>query len=263
MELKDHIPFHKQISNWLRKQIEDGAFKKNEKLPSENELSELFGVSRVTVRKALQTLENEKFIYRCQGLGSFVNDQRTHQSFTHLKDFDEELAGSGLRPSSKVISFGQENVNKEISSYLNLKENNKVIKLERLRLGNGKPIAYDITWLPVFYGQLIEGFNLSEKTIIKILENEFNIPLNKGCYRLEATIAESDMASHIEVSEQTPLLLINRICYTIGDKPVYFQKRYYKNDKMVFEIRTQRDHSSKNGIEKTTESIFSTLIISD
>ncbi|MEP4889677.1 MAG: GntR family transcriptional regulator, partial [Aliiglaciecola sp.] len=148
MELQDGIPLHKQISDWLSKQIQDGKLKKNEKLPSENELSDTFEVSRVTVRRALQTLENEQLIYRCQGLGSFVSDHRAHQSFAQLKDFNEELAGSGLQASSEVISLGQEKVSEEIASILNVKEGAIVVKLERVRLGNGQPIAYDITWLP-------------------------------------------------------------------------------------------------------------------
>jgi GntR family transcriptional regulator len=260
MELQDGIPLHKQISNWLREQIEEGSLKKNEKLPSENELSDTFEVSRVTVRRALQTLENEQLIYRCQGLGSFISDHRTHQSFAQLKDFNEELAGFGLQASSKVISLGQEKVSEEVASYLNLKEDSIVVKLERIRLGNGKPIAYDITWLPVFYGQLIEGFNLEETTIFKVLENEFEIRIEKGCYRLEATVADATLASHQDVEEHTPLLLINRISYTVGDKPIYFQKRYYRNDKIVFEVRTQRGGSNRKRLENAPVNEFTAYI---
>jgi GntR family transcriptional regulator len=260
MELQDGIPLHKQISDWLREQIEEGSLKKNEKLPSENEMSDTFDVSRVTVRRALQTLENEQLIYRCQGLGSFVSDHRTHQSFAQLKDFNEELSGSGLQASSKVISLGQEKVSEEIASFLNIKENSIVVKLERVRLGNGQPIACDVTWLPVFYGQLIEGFDLEETTIFKILENEFEIPIEKGCYRLGATVADATRSSHLEVEEYTPLLLINRISYTIGDKPIYFQKRYYRNDKIVFEVRTQRGNSDRKRPEDTPVNEFTAHI---
>ncbi|HBX65118.1 MAG: GntR family transcriptional regulator [Balneola sp.] len=243
MDIQEGIPLHKQISDWLRNQVNDGSLKKNEKLPSENELSDFFNVSRVTVRRALQTLENEQLIYRCQGVGSFVSDNRTHQSFTELKDFEEELSGAGLQASSKVISFKQEKVTPEICSYLGVKENAIVVKLERVRLGNGQPIAYDITWLPVFYGQLIDGYDLQETTLFKILENEFEIPVDNGCYRLEAAVADASLASQLEIEKHTPVLLINRISYTFGNKPVYFQKRYYRNDRMIFEIRTERRNS--------------------
>ncbi|MCH2450041.1 MAG: GntR family transcriptional regulator [Gracilimonas sp.] len=260
MELQDGTPLHKQISNWLRGQIQDGLLKENEKLPSENELSDSFDVSRVTVRRALQTLENEQLIYRCQGLGSFVSDQRTHQSFAELKDFEEELSGTGLQASSKVISFRQEKVTPEICSYLGVKENTIVVKLERIRLGNEQPIAYDITWLPVFYGQLIDGYDLQKTTLFKILENEFEIPIDKGCYRLEAAAADTTIANYLDIKKQTPVLLIDRISYTIRDKPIYFQKRYYRNDKIVFEVRTQRGSSDQKRSQGAPVNEFTTHI---
>ena len=74
MDLESGRPRHEQISDWLRQQIENGSYAVDEKLPSEKELGEQFDVSRVTVRRALQTLESEDYIYRRQGLGSFVAD---------------------------------------------------------------------------------------------------------------------------------------------------------------------------------------------
>lgn len=246
MDLKEGIPLHKQISDWLKQEIESGALTSDEKLPSENELSQKFDVSRVTVRRALQTLENEQLIYRCQGLGSFVTDQRTHQSFSILNDFTEELEGSGMEASSKLISFEQVDIGdrKDLLSYLDIKNKTIAVQLERIRLGDGEPIAYDITWMPIFYGQLIEGYDLEQTTIFKILEDEFDIPIEKGCYRIEASMADEKLGKYLDVDTQTPLLLMNRISYTIGEKPVYYQKRYYRNDKMVFELMAERKTSN-------------------
>jgi len=248
MDLKEGIPLHKQISDWLKQEIESGALTSDEKLPSENELTKKFDVSRVTVRRALQTLENEQLIYRCQGLGSFVTDQRTHQSFSILNDFTEELEGSGMKASSKLISFEQVDISdhKDLLSYLDIENKKIAVKLERVRLGDGEPIAYDITWMPIFYGQLIEGYNLEETTIFKILEDEFDIPIEKGCYRMEASMADDKLAKQLNIDAQTPLLLMNRISYTIGEKPVYYQKRYYRNDKIVFELMAERRASNTN-----------------
>ena len=242
MDLKEGTPLHKQISDWLKQEINSGSLEVNEKLPSENELSEKFDVSRVTVRRALQTLENDQLIYRCQGLGSFVTDNRTHQSFSILNDFSEELEGSGMEASSQVISFGHENIEErsDLLSYLDIQSKKTAVRLERIRLGDGKPVAYDITWMPVFYGQLIEDFDLQNTTIFEILEEQFEIPIERGCYRIEATVADDKLAEHLQVPGGTPLLLINRISYTIGDKPVYYQQRYYRNDKIVFELMANR-----------------------
>lgn len=241
MKLKEGSPRHEQISDWLRQQLEEGNYEADEKLPSENQLCEKFGVSRVTIRKALQTLENEGLIYRSQGLGSFVCDDRTRQSFIQLTDFEEDMQRAGLESSSKVIRLKTEKATDQIAGTLNLDPDSTVVRLERLRLGDDQPIAFDITWLPMFYGQLIEGYDLKDETIYDILENDFDIPVEKGHFRIEAENASKEIANHLDVKQGTALLLIDRLSLTVGEKPIYYQKRYYRSDRIVYELTAERD----------------------
>lgn len=241
MKLKDGIPRHTQISQWLRSEIEKGRFKPEEKLPSENELAKKFDVSRVTIRRALQSLENDALIYRCQGLGSFVSDERTTHNLIRLTDFNEDMAKAGLEASSKVIVFEPVETPAWLSDILNIDEGRKVIRIDRLRLGNGEPIAFDSTWLPALYGQLLDKDALKETTIYKQLEEDYDIPIVRGCYRMSAELAEKELARHLDVPEKSALFLIDRISYTIGEKPVYYQKRYYRNDRVMYEMTLERD----------------------
>ncbi|MDZ7773215.1 MAG: GntR family transcriptional regulator [Balneolaceae bacterium] len=247
MKLRQGIPRHEQISNWLREHIEAGRWKVDEKLPSENELTEKFDVSRVTVRRALQTLENEQLIYRSQGLGSFVKDHRSHQSFVRLRDFVEEMKRAGMEASSQVLVLRPETVPSPVASRLQVEEDAKVLRLDRLRLGDGRPVAFDITWLPMFYGQLIEGCDLEEETIYGILEREYEIPVEKGYYRIEAENADDYLAEHLQVDPGGALLLIDRLSLSVGDKPIYYQKRYYRTDRIVYELMVQRQPGAEPG----------------
>ena len=249
--LKEGIPRHEQISNWIRKQIESGNYTVDEKLPSENDFTHKFDVSRVTVRRALQTLENEQLIYRCQGLGSFVKDHRSYQPLGGLTDFMEDMTRAGMEASSKVLTFEPVSPPNRIAAILKLEEESNVIRLDRLRMGDGQPIAFDTTWLPMFYGQLIENFDLKEETIYGILEQEYDIPVEKGCYRIEAQNANSYLAEQLKVSETTALLLLNRLSYTVGEKPIYYQQRYYRTDRMVYKISVERQAGSPPGTDPT------------
>ena len=240
MKLKSNTPRHRQISDWIREQIDNGTYHVDEKLPSENDFTDKFGVSRVTVRKALQTLENEQRIYRCQGLGSFVADVRSHQSFAQLNDFVEDMKQAGMQASSRVIGFKQVEARDKIASILNVESGALVVQLERLRLGDGQPIAFDITWLPMFYGQLIEDVDLEQDTIYNVLESQYDLPVEKGCYRIEAANAAAETAAHLDVPKHQALLLIDRLSLTTGEKPVYYQKRYYRTDRIVYELKVQR-----------------------
>lgn len=245
MKLKDGTPRHVQISQWLREQIESGEYTPDEKLPSENELAKKFDVSRVTIRRSLQSLENEEFIYRCQGLGSFVKDERTPHKLVQLTDFNEDMAKAGLDASSKVIRFESVNAPKWLGNLLNVDAGNKVIRIDRLRLGDGTPIAFDSTWLPILYGQLLNKDALQELTIYKQLEENYDIPVIRGCYRMSAELADKEVAGYLNVPENSALFLIDRISYTIGEKPVYYQKRYYRNDKVKYQMTLERDSEIK------------------
>lgn len=238
--LKKGIPRHVQISQWLRQQIKEGSFGIDEKLPSENELAKKFDVSRVTIRRALQSLESEEIIYRCQGLGSFVSDHRTSHNLVRLTDFHEDMANAGLDASSEVKGIETIDTPSWLAELLDIEGTSKVLKIERLRLGDNDPVAFDITWLPLFYGQLLDPPALEKTTIYKILEDKFDIPILRGCYRISADTADDHLAEQLRVTKQTPLLLIDRLSYTIHNKPVYYQKRYYRNDRVLYEMILER-----------------------
>ena len=250
MKLKEGVPRHAQISQWLMDEIEKGVFKPEEKLPSENQLAQKFDVSRVTIRRALQSLESDSVIYRCQGLGSFVSDERTPHSLVRLTDFNEDMGKAGQDASSKVIEFSAVDSPKWLCDLLNIDEGNKVMRIDRLRLGNNEPVAFDITWLPILYGQLLDEKALQETTIYKQLEDNYEIPIIRGCYRMSAELADKELAAHLDVPEKSALFLIDRISYTIGDKPVYYQKRYYRNDKVMYEMTLERDQNGAPGSQK-------------
>jgi len=243
MKLKDGMPRHAQITRWLRNRIESGEFKADEKLPSENELAKKFDVSRVTVRRALQSLESEQIIYRCQGLGSFVKDDRAPHNLVSLTDFNEDMAKAGLKASSEVRDFITVDAPGWLAEILDVDVGTKVIRIDRLRQGNGEPVAFDSTWLPILYGQLLDKEKLGEITIYRQLEENYDIPIVRGCYRMSADIADEQLASDLKVSENSPLLLIDRTSFTIGGKAVYYQKRYYRSDKVMYEMTLERDQN--------------------
>lgn len=244
--LKSGRPRHEQLSDRLREQIEGGEYQADDQLPSESQLCEQYDVSRITVRRALQTLENEGFIYRRQGLGSFVSGKRLQQGLVRLTDFVEDMARAGLVASSRITHRGTEPASPDIASNLEVEEGTLVVRVDRLRLGDGKPIAFDRTWLPVFYAQFLEGHDLEKDTIYSILEREYDVPVVRGDYLIQAVNAEADIATHLQVLAGQALLLIERVTMTHKDKRIYFQRRYYRSDRVVYALQLQRSPGRKS-----------------
>ena len=232
---------HEQISDWMRAQIEEGRYRVDEQLPSESELCERFDVSRITVRRALQTLENEELIYRRQGLGSFVKEPRAKPGIVRLTDFAQDMAQAGLEATSEVLYHRQEDASPLVAAKLEVEPGTPVLRLDRLRFGDGRPMAFDRTWLPLFYGQLLERHDLQAETIYGILEREYEIPVLRGHYRIEAVNAGKELVQSLEVEEGQALLRIDRLSRTVGGRCVYFQQRYYRTDRVAYELELERD----------------------
>jgi GntR family transcriptional regulator len=239
--LKPGVPLHEQISSWLRRQIESGEWAPDAQLPSEHDLCEQFGVSRVTVRQALRTLEADGLIFRRQGLGSFVCDRKLPQGLVRLTDFSQDMARAGLRAESVVLHQEQEECPPGVASRLGVEPGSPVVRLDRLRLGDGDPIAFDQTWIPLFHAQLLAGRDLARETLYEILERDFGIPILSGRYRISAALADPAFAGPLGVCPGEALLLIERTSRTVGDRVVYFQRRFYRADRTSYELEVGRD----------------------
>ena len=122
----------------------------NDKLPSERDLIEEFGVSRPTIQKALSDLENERIIYRIPRQGSFVSDLRLRKSLNKLKSFAEDLRSTGDTPSTRLISFEIIEASETVARQLDIKPGDSVYYLIRLRFKNGDPIIYDDSYFAPF-----------------------------------------------------------------------------------------------------------------
>ena len=250
--LRPGIPLHEQISSWLREEIDSGSLPPDAQLPSEHDLCQQFGVSRVTVRRALQTLEADGLIFRRQGLGSFVCDRRMAQGLVRLTDFAQDMARAGLEASSRVLHQENEPAPAPIAERLALAPGSPVLRLDRLRLGDGEPLALDRTWIPPYYAQLVHGHDLARETLYRVLEREYGIPALSGRYRITAGAADDETAHLLHVAPGDPLLVIERTTRTVGEKPVYFQRRFYRSDRMAYELELARDPArSEPGSEGT------------
>ena len=252
-------PRHEQVSDWLRERIESGAYLVDDQLPSENQLGSQFGVSRITVRRALQTLEGDGLIYRKQGLGSFVKDNRLHQGLVRLTDFVEDMETAGIVPESIILHQGMEKASLRVAEALGLAEGVAVYRIDRLRKGDGEPLAFDRTWLPPFYAHLVEKHDLRKDTIYNILEVHYDICVCRGRFRIEAVNAPNDVAQHLDVPWGRALMLIERTSMTEANQRFYYQQRFYRSDRVAYELELKRGNpkNQKSGLPlKEFEPIF-------
>jgi GntR family transcriptional regulator len=246
-------PLYHQLKQIVRAEIERGVYHPGDRLPTEVELMQRYGVSRITVRQALDELDAEGVIVRRHGKGTYVAEKCIEQDLVRLTDFVEDMELASLSPSSQVLAFFHEPANPSVAQALAVTTGDEVVRVDRLRLANGRPIAYDTTWLPLRFGLLLSQDALAHETIYHILETRYNIPVEAGTFHITAVSASAEQAQLLEVTPGSGLLLIERVSYTIGNVPVYIQQRYYRPDRVSYRVTLQRHANVMGGMTTISE----------
>jgi GntR family histidine utilization transcriptional repressor len=136
-------PLYQQIKNTIQEKIRNGDWKSGQKLPSENELVDALGVSRMTINRALRELTHDGLINRVHGIGSFIADAPRHASLIELIDIAIEIEQSGKRHSSRVLSLGREKTSAEIAMQMQLPAGNPVYRLNAVHYQDDIPIQLE------------------------------------------------------------------------------------------------------------------------
>lgn len=239
------IPLYYQIENVLREKITSGAFAAGEQLPTESDLIEQFGVSRITVRQALASLAIENLIDRRQGSGTFVAQRKTRQrkfdGTIHLTGSLDELIEMGLETPVKLLEMNRIEADKHEAALLQVKTGTPVFMLKRLRLHEGTPYSLIVNYLPVEIGENLTESELGSGAILQSIENKLGYRLHEARQQIKAELADPYVAELLGVRVGSALLSIERTVYTDKGKPVEFVHTLYRSDKYGFSVYLKRD----------------------
>ena len=154
-------PVYIQIHNQIKKDIEAGKWKIGEKIPSERELAENFSVSRMTLRQAIQTLVDEGILERKIGSGTFVARKKVQEKMSGITSFTEITEAQGKVPTSKTVSYLITIPSLSESEKLNLDDNQKVLRMERIRFADDVPICFEVATVPL---ELVKDYDKTQIT---------------------------------------------------------------------------------------------------
>src|SRR5579871_5822943 len=141
------VPRYHQLKEILRERIRSGEWKAGDLIPSERELSETYGISRMTARQAITDLVNEGVFYREQGKGTFVTKRKITQQLMRLTGFTEDISARGQHPGTKVLSAQMLPADETTAEKLRVNVGQLIFRLQRLRLADGEPLAVELSQL--------------------------------------------------------------------------------------------------------------------
>ena len=225
-------PLYIQIKEHLHQQIQKTVFPGGSRLPSERDLALDLGVSRMTVRQALQALVKEETIYTSTGKGYYVRQPKIDQELGVLTSFSEEVLQRGLTPTSRVVLAELQLPTAEIVEPLHLSPGAEVVVLRRVRLAENTPIALETAYLVhELCPGILQGHDFSRESLYKVLREEYNCPLTWAKQWVQARLPIPSEQKLLGVDGQTPVLSNTRITYTRNDQPVEYVSSIYLSDR--------------------------------
>jgi GntR family transcriptional regulator len=221
-------PLYRQIKQLIVQRLQAGEWRPGEPIPSEIDLAARFNVSQGTVRKAIDELAAENLVVRRQGKGTFVathSEARAQFRFLRLKPD----VGDAHYPDNTILDARRLRAPADIARQLDVRTGDSMIFIRRLQSFGGAPTILEELWLPgaIFKGLSAERMQQYKGPMYALLETEFGVRMIRATESLRAVAADADTAALLQVKTGAPLLSVDRLSYTYGDRPVEVRRSFY------------------------------------
>lgn len=236
------LPIYFQIQEILKQKINSGEWQPGERIPSEQTLSEMLNVSRMTIRQALNNLVKESLVSRKRGIGTFVSVKdgiEVEESLKSLRSFSEDISSIGLTPTNKLLGFSTIEADEYLAEVLSIEAGSEVFKIERCRLANDHPIAIETTYLPKHLVNRIDEKALNH-SLYEFFEVTLGYSIKKATKWIKASLMSERDALILEVAEESPALELHQITFINDAIPLEYVSCIYRADRYRFTIDIDR-----------------------
>jgi GntR family transcriptional regulator len=231
LDKSSFVPMYAQIQTQLLGMIRSSKLKAGEMLPSEEELSRVYGVSRMTARQALQSLKEQGLAERHKGLGTFVTQPKVEKDIAHLSGFTAEMLERGMKPSSKLLKAEVVPATAEVASKLAIEPGASVFSLLRLRLADALPVAVEECTLSLDRFPGLDRIDFTGASLYLTLRERYGCRLALADEVIEAKPAGRTEAQWLGVSPRSSLLAISRVLWNAEGQPVEMARSLYRGDR--------------------------------
>ena len=207
--LVQNIPKYVYIKIALTNRIKSGELEVGAKLSTEKEMCDLYGCSRLTVRKALEELTREGYIYKIQGKGTFVKERTPQkQNFSVITSCSTLIRSQNMTPTKKILFEGIVPATADIAQRLGLREGDSVLEYRRVYYANGTPVIYGRSYFNASVLPGIEGFNLQNQSIITLLKEKYDLEIHCSNRELRAVVSDETTSRLLGTPNRFPLLQV-------------------------------------------------------
>jgi GntR family transcriptional regulator len=231
------IPLYHQIQRALMEKIQSGALSEGDPLASEEELSRIYQVSRMTARQALHGLKISGYAFSEKGRGTFVTRPKLEKNIMHLQGFTEDMRQRGMKASSKLLEQSVITGNTDLSEKLKLNPGDHVIRLRRLRLADGIPMAIEESHVPLRRFPGLERIDFARNSLYSTLRERYGVRVGYADETIEALPATREESELLTIPSRASVLSISRIILTTQESPIESACSRYRGDRYRASIR--------------------------
>ena len=234
------VPIYSQVEALILEPIHNGELQPGARAPSEREIAEILGISRMTARAAVTNLVQSGYLYSVPGKGTFVSNPKLPQSLADLSSFTEDMEQRGMRPGARLLALDlTRSAPLEARQLLGTDDDDELVRVSRLRLADGEPMCLESSYLPKARCLWVLGEELENGSLYRLLQARGLSP-QVADQRLEATSVTSEQAHLLGVRPGSPGLQVTRISYTDGTQPIEYVRSIYRGDRYEFRTRLTR-----------------------
>jgi len=245
-------PLYHQIYLILRQKIVDGIYPFDDRLPGEQDLIELYGVSRITAKRALDELAAEGLVVRERGRGTRVRYRApTVPLHSSVEGLLENLLAMGLETEVKLIEFDYVAASEPVATALECTQGELVQRALRVRMIEGQPFSHLTTYVPEDIGRQFDATDLSETALLALLERS-GVEVSSATQTITATLADASAATHLEVDVGTALLMVSRVVRDPSGRPIEFITALYRPDRYQYRMVLSRVHGKDRNVWETS-----------
>ena len=236
------VPKYHQLATILRGKITEGEWKTHSPIPSERQLEPLYNVSRATIRQAIELLIRQGYLYREHGRGTFVSPQKLQKGIQELTSFSEDMRSRGMEPGQILLEVTEEQPSEKVRRQLEITSGDqRVLKIDRVRLGDGTPMGIQTSFLLLPEGQSLTLEEVEKNgSIYSLMTEKFHLIPTEADETLEVVLATAREAKLLGIPESSPLLLTERTTYSQNRRPFEFVKILYRGDRYKYYVRLTR-----------------------
>lgn len=235
------IPLYHQLKQIIIEDIESEKYEVGEQLPTEVELCDNYNVSRITVRRAISDLVDEKILYKKQGKGTFVSESKIKRELISIGSFSDITTESGKEPSTQILKTKIKKPTKELCETLKINPEDDVLELKRLLSINGEPFIIEISHYPISQYPNLETYISSDQSIYKILRKYYDVEIVKAEKTLDVKLSNDEQSEIFDCDTNSVLYLLRKTALDKRNEVVHVSNSFFLASKVTFNFTVESE----------------------